>query len=63
MKLSNVINEKKTSIIGFLIAMSTMSKVMGWIPEDVAGGLTAFIPEMVNFAVVIYLALSKDGKE
>jgi len=63
MKLRNVIQEKKTSVIGFLLAMSTMAKVMGWIPEDVAGGLTAFIPETVNFGIVLYLALSKDGKE
>jgi hypothetical protein len=63
MKLSNILKEKKTSIIGFLLALSTMAKVMGWIPDDVAGGLTAFIPETVNFIIVLVLALSKDGKE
>jgi len=60
--IKNIIQEKKTSIVGFLLALSTMAKVMGWIPENVAGGLTAFIPEFVNFGIVIYLALSKDGK-
>lgn len=62
MKLANILKEKKTSIIGFFLAASTMAKVMGWIPENVAGGLTAFIPETVNFVIVAILALSKDGK-
>ena len=62
MKLANILKEKKTSIIGFLIALTTMSKIMGWISDEVAGGLGAFLPEMVNFAIVIYLGLAKDGK-
>lgn len=62
MNLGNIIYEKKTTIVAFLIAASTLAKTMGWLSDNVAGGLTAFIPEMVNFAVVIYLALAKDGK-
>ena len=62
MKLANIIQEKKTSIIGMLLALSTMAKAFGWIDNNVASGLTAFIPEIVNFSIVVYLALTKDGK-
>lgn len=62
MKLRNIIQEKKTSLIALLLAASTMAKAFGWINSDVANGLTAFIPEAVNLAIVIYLGLSKDGK-
>jgi hypothetical protein len=62
MNLANILKEKKTSIIGLLLAASTMAKAFGWINSDIASGLTAFIPEIVNFAIVIYLGLSKDGK-
>lgn len=62
MGLKNILSEKKTSIIALLLALTTMCKAFGWISSDVESGLESFIPEMVNFVIIIYLALSKDGK-
>jgi len=58
--IKNILQEKKTSIIALLVALTTMCKSFGWIDEEVAGGLGVFIPELVNFIIIVYLSISKD---
>lgn len=62
MNLRNIITEKKTSIVGLLIALSAMAKAFNWITEEQNGAIIAVVPDLINALVIVYLMLSKDAK-
>lgn len=62
MNFRHILSEKKTSIAGLLIGLSTLCKTMNLITEEQNGAIISVLPDFVNFAIMAYLMLSKDGK-
>lgn len=63
MNLRNIITEKKTSIVGLLIALSALAKSFNWITEEQNGAIVAAVPDVINALVVVYLMFSKDSAQ
>lgn len=62
MNIKNIITEKRTSIVGLLIGLSTLCKAFDIITAEQHGAIAAALPDAVNFLIMAYLMLTKDGK-
>lgn len=60
MNIQNIINSKRTTIVGLLVGLASLLKASGVLNEETFGALAALIPHTIDAAAVIYLLLSKD---
>jgi len=60
--IKNIITDKKTTIVGLLVGITSLLKATNVISEEVFGAAAALIPYFIDAILMIYLMLSKDAK-
>lgn len=60
--IKNIITDKKTTIVGMLVGITSLLKATNVISDEVFGAAAALIPYFIDAILMIYLMLSKDAK-
>ena len=60
--IKNIITDKKTTIVGLLVGITSLLKATNVISEEVFGAAAALIPYFIDAILMVYLVLSKDAK-
>lgn len=60
--IKNIITDKKTTIVGMLVGITSLLKATNIISEEVFGATAALIPYFIDAILMVYLMLSKDSK-
>lgn len=60
--IKNIITDKKTTIVGLLVGITSLLKATNVISEEVFGAAAALIPYFIDAILMGYLMLSKDAK-